>query len=244
MKKVEIKLGNREIAKLFGEYLERVFRDYENPNSNADKQVIIRYSDDSGENLILEVNDEIYNVEHLFNLAMPKGWRFVEEEKTVSEEEILMEQENSQEGVQKEHVSEDAAAEKISLPAEKTVITIEQAVKEYDPVWFIQISNCEGDLSVRILNMFKTLLWNRKAKNLGGVLEYPVKELLMFRNFGKKSLSEFQDFLKGFEREIEIPASGWDDNIANIEEISFEMYGTLSGGELVARAKELEEKYS
>ncbi|MGB1039098.1 MAG: DNA-directed RNA polymerase subunit alpha C-terminal domain-containing protein, partial [Bacteroidia bacterium] len=48
------------------------------------------------------------------------------------------------------------------------------------------------DLSVRAFNCLRAA----EIKTLGDLVQYDIADLLKFRNFGKKSLTELEDFVK------------------------------------------------
>ncbi|MEG0655744.1 MAG: DNA-directed RNA polymerase subunit alpha C-terminal domain-containing protein, partial [Mucinivorans sp.] len=81
--------------------------------------------------------------------------------------------------------------EKITIETEKKV-----AVEEFDEDvlhlrQLLQTHLTEHDLSVRALNCLKTA----EVETLGDLVKYHRADLLKFRNFGKKSLTELDELL-------------------------------------------------
>lgn len=69
---------------------------------------------------------------------------------------------------------------------------IKKQLPSTDLTRFLSQKLIDMDLSVRALNCLR----NAEVYTIGDLVQYNKKDLLRFRNFGKKSLNELEDFLK------------------------------------------------
>ena len=82
--------------------------------------------------------------------------------------------------------------EKISFEVEEKSITEEFDENSLHIRQILKTRLTELDLSVRALNCLKAAY----IETLGDLVSYQKNDLLKFRNFGKKSLSELEDLVK------------------------------------------------